>query len=80
METPEIIIYSVDVNKLLELAEAKEWDNLADWLVRRVKALQNAGADFAAIGSNTPHIVFDKIKSRSSIPMHSIFEDTCKRA
>ncbi len=78
--TPEIIIYSADVSRFLELVEAKEWNNLVDWLVKRVNALYNAGAEFAAIGSNTPHIVFDKVKLRSPIPMLSIVDETCKRA
>ncbi|HEY9204720.1 MAG TPA: amino acid racemase [Candidatus Methanoperedens sp.] len=77
---PEIIIYSADVNRLLELVEAKDWNNLVDWLVKMVNALYSAGAEFAVIGSNTPHIVFDKVKSRSPIPMLSIVDETCKRA
>ncbi len=77
---PEIIIYSADVNRLLELVEAKDWNNLVDWLVKMVNALYSAGAEFAVIGSNTPHIVFDKVKSGSPIPMLSIVDETCKRA
>lgn len=77
---PEIVIYSADVTKLLELVEDKEWDNLVDWLSDRVNALHNAGAEFAVIGSNTPHIVFDEVKSRSPIPMLSIVEETCRKA
>ncbi len=80
LTTPEIIIYSADVSRLFELVVAKEWDNLVDWLAKMVNALHSAGAEFAVIGSNTPHIVFDKVKSRSSIPMLSIVDETCKRA
>ncbi|MCZ7380622.1 MAG: amino acid racemase [Candidatus Methanoperedens sp.] len=80
LAAPEIIIYSADVNRLLELAEAREWNKLVEWLVEMVNALHNAGAEFAVIGSNTPHIVFDKVKSRSPIPMLSIVDETCKRA
>ena len=78
--SPEIIIYSADVAKLLEMVESKEWDNLVDWLADRVNALHNAGAEFAAIGSNTPHIVFNEVKSRSPIPMLSIVEETLLKA
>ena len=80
LATPELIIYSTDVSRLLELVEAKEWDNLVDWLAKMVNALHSAGAEFAVIGSNTPHIVFDKVESRSPIPMLSIIDETCKRA
>lgn len=80
LAAPEIIIYSANVNRLLELAEAREWNKLAEWLVEMVNALHNAGAEFAIIGSNTPHIVFDKVKSKSPIPMLSIVDETCNRA
>ncbi len=80
LAAPEIIIYSADVSRLLELAEAREWNKLVEWLVEMVNALHNAGAEFAVIGSNTPHIVFDKVKSMSPIPMISIVDETCKRA
>jgi aspartate racemase len=80
LATPEIIIYSADVSRLMELAEARDWNNLADWLVKRVNALHRAGAEFAVIGSNTPHIVFNEVRSGSPIHMLSIVDETCKRA
>lgn len=50
---PEIVVYSADVNKLLELVEAEEWKKLVEWLVARVRSVHSAGADFAVIGANT---------------------------
>jgi len=80
LASPEIIIYSADVTRLLELAEAKQWDELTEWLLERISALHRAGAQFAAIGSNTPHIVFHEVESRSPVPMLSIVEETCLKA
>ena len=77
---PEIIIYSANLSSLMKILEAKKWDNLTDWLSEKVLALHNAGAEFAVIGSNTPHIVFQEVSSRSPIPMLSIIEETRKRA
>ena len=77
---PEIIIYSGNLNRLLEIIENKEWNKLTEWLVDRVGALYNAGAEFAVIGSNTPHIVFDEVKLKSPIPLLSIIEETCRKA
>ena len=77
---PEIIIFSANLNRLLEMVENKEWNKLTDWLADRVGALYHAGAEFAVIGSNTPHIVFDEVKSKSPIPLLSIVEETCRRA
>ena len=77
---PEIIIYSANLSNLMRILKAKDWENLTDWLLEKVVALHKAGAEFAVIGSNTPHIVFDKVSSRSPIPMLSIIEETRKKA
>jgi aspartate racemase len=77
---PEIIIYSANLTDLMQMLEGKQWDKLIDWLVHKIMALYNAGAEFAVIGSNTPHIVFDDVRPRSPIPMISIIEETCKKA
>ena len=77
---PEIIIYSANLSGLMKILEAKKWDNLTDWLLEKVIALHNAGAEFAVIGSNTPHIVFQEVSSRSPIPMLNIIEETRKKA
>ncbi len=73
---PEIIIYSADLSDLLTIIEAEQWDRMADWLVVRLHALQQAGAEFAAIGSNTPHLVFEQVQSRSPLPLVSIVAAT----
>jgi len=73
---PEIIIYSANLSSLMKLLEDNDWENLADWLLEKVLALQKAGAEFAVIGANTPHIVFDEVSTRSPIPMLSIIEET----
>ncbi len=77
---PEIIIYSANLNELMTLVNAKKWSKLTEWLLEKINVLYNAGADFAAIASNTPHIVFNKIKSKSPIPLLSIVEETCNKA
>ena len=64
----------------MKILEAKKWEKLTDWLVEKVVALHDAGAEFAVIGSNTPHIVFKEVVSRSPIPMLSIVQETCKKA
>lgn len=77
---PEIIIYSANLNELLKLMEGKRWEALTEWLLHRIDALRKAGAEFGAIGSNSPHVVFEAVKSRSSLPLVSIVEATCRKA
>jgi aspartate racemase len=77
---PEIVLYSVNLSELMAILKAGDMDTLANWLVDKVRALHRAGADFAAIGSNTPHVVFDDVAARSPIPLVSIVEATAQRA
>jgi len=80
MHYPDIIVYSADLTELLQIMETKDVDRVADWLLERVGALQRAGAEFAAIASNTPHVVFDEVAKRSPLPLISIVEATCAKA
>jgi aspartate racemase len=77
---PEMVIYSANINKLLEFVNAKKWSAFSDWLAEKIIFVYRAGADFAAIASNTPHIVFEEVKEKSPIPLLSIVEETCKEA
>lgn len=77
---PEIIVYSTNLNKLMEFVKAERWQELSEWLLEKIFSLHRAGAEFAAIASNTPHIVFDEVKSNSPIPLLSIVETTCTKA
>jgi len=77
---PEIIIYSANLKKLMGFVETESWSELSQWLLEVIYSLHRAGAEFAAIASNTPHIVFDEIESKSPIPLLSIVEVTCNKA
>lgn len=77
---PEMVIYSANINKLLEFVNSKNWPEFAEWLGEKVTSIYRAGADFAAIASNTPHIVFDEVNKNSPIPLLSIVEETCNTA
>ena len=70
---PSIVIDSLDVQKALHLV-ASDRPALIEYLVASVRRLASAGADFVAMTANTPHIVFDEIAARSSIPLISIVE------
>jgi aspartate racemase len=69
--SPAIVIDSLDVQKALRLV-ASDRPPLIEYLAASVQRLGRAGADFAAMTANTPHIVFDEIAARSAIPLISI--------
>jgi len=73
----EIVIYQVNQNRCADDMESGRWGAVAETLVEATGRLQAAGADFAVIASNTPHMVFDEVQRRTSIPLLSIVEETC---
>jgi aspartate racemase len=75
---PEIIIYSVNLSEFLGLMHAREYNKVVELLLGKLNALREAGADFAAITANTPHMLFDQIKEKSALPLISIVEATCE--
>ena len=77
---PKIIVNSVDMTEMLRFTEKKDFPGLTDFLLRAIGELASAGATFALIASNTPHIVFDQVRERSPLPMISIVEAACARA
>jgi len=76
---PHVIINSLDVDKGIALLDAGRLGELADYLSTGVELLR-AGADFCFIAANTPHLVFDEVQRRSTIPLLSIVRVTCNHA
>jgi len=77
---PEVIIYSVNLSEFLNYMKIKAYDQVVTVFLEKITALKNAGADFAAITANTPHLLFDQISKRSELPLISIVEATCREA
>jgi aspartate racemase len=77
---PRFIIISVDLKKGLDFMEAGDLAGMAAYLVEGIGKLADAGADFALISANTPHVVFGEVASKSPIPLISIVEATCAAA
>ncbi len=75
-EYPHIVINSLDVARAIAMLDAGHLDDLSGYLAEGVNALARAGADFGFIAANTPHIVFDQLKRRSSLPLLSIVHAT----
>ena len=76
---PSIVIDSLDVQLALRLVDGDR-PALAEYLLASLRRLAGAGADFAAMTANTPHIVFDELVARSAIPLLSIVEVCAQEA
>ena len=77
---PQFLINSIDLNKVRELVIANDLQRLIETIVEEIEKLSRAGANFGLVAANTPHLVFEGIAERSSIPLISIVEATCGAA
>ena len=56
----------------LDLVSSKKYDELADYILQRIKNLENGGADIIALTAATMHEVFDKLEPQVNKPFISI--------
>jgi aspartate racemase len=70
---PSIVIDSLDVDMGIRLV-TNDHPALIEYLSESIGRLTRAGASFITMAANTPHIVFDEVAARSSLPMMSIVE------
>jgi aspartate racemase len=85
-QIPEMAIESLDLRKAAALlgddADEGSWREFDDYHRVALRRLQNSGADFALIGSNTGHHRFQAITHGIGIPVISIIDaaaEECKR-
>ena len=78
--SPPVIINSVELKRIIGWMSAGELDKVTDYIAEAFEKLQRAGVDFAALTTNTVHIVFDELQQRTSLPLISTVEATCERA
>lgn len=71
---PEIIIYSVTFQPYVDWPKAGRWDLIAQGLGAAARKLQDAGADFILIATNTMHMVVEEIRAQIDIPVLSLLD------
>jgi aspartate racemase len=77
--SPGIVIDSLDVGRGLWLVE-HDRAGLVAYLADSLARLAGAGATFAALAANTPHVVFDELAASSPLPLVSIVESCADEA
>ena len=77
---PNITIESINVFEVLRLCKEQNYEDLVNYLSLAINNLSAAGAEFAALTGNTPHIVFEELKARSPIQLVSIVDATADEA
>ena len=76
-----MIFYNVNFEEIRKLMLANEWDKIGIELAKIAKILEDAGADYIAIATNTMHKLANFIQKQINIPLIHIADcvaDKCK--
>lgn len=77
---PRLSIESLNAFTVFSLCRAREFDQLADYVLSAIRSLAAGGADMVALTGNTPNIVMDRVLPASPIPIVSAIDATCNEA
>ena len=77
LHNPVVIIYSLDLAKVVSLQRAGRTDEVAAHLARICETLREAGAEVGALTANSPHLYFEAIQAATRLELVSIVEATC---
>lgn len=73
------ILYSVDFAEIEKLQHEDRWEELTGIMVRAAHTLENAGADFILICTNTMHKMADDVQRSISIPLLHLVDTTAEQ-
>lgn len=73
------LMYSVEFDEIAKLQHAGEWDKLTDIMVAAAKRIENGGADFLVICTNTMHKMYHEMQAAISIPILHIADATAEQ-
>lgn len=76
MVLPELLIKSVNMYHMFEMLDDGRVDDVTSYLAQAANKLQVAGADFGFMCASTPHVVFDAVQAKTTLPLINIIEST----
>jgi aspartate racemase len=76
LHSAEILLHSVDFERVVLLQRAGRWDLAAELLGNAAAGLATAGADCVLICTNTMHLVADKVAAMAGVPLLNIIDET----
>ncbi|KAA0969791.1 aspartate/glutamate racemase family protein [Aureimonas fodinaquatilis] len=76
LHSPELLIRSLDFAHIETLQKSGQWDEAGEVLNREATALENGGADFIILATNTMHKLAEQMMQGVSIPLLHIADAT----
>lgn len=71
-----LLLQSLNFAEVKDLADASDWDGMAELLTGAALNLQKAGADAIVLCANTTHIVADRVEANVGLPLVHITDAT----
>jgi aspartate racemase len=78
VHSARIVMVSLDFSEIEELQAKGNWDGATKILIQSAQKLEEAGADFFLICTNTMHLMADAVAESVSIPLLHIADATAK--
>lgn len=75
-QLPELVVDSLSVYRVMDFCDREDLDGLTAYISAAVDNLVAAGGEVATLTALTPHIVFDRVRAASPVPMISAVEVT----
>ena len=78
LNSPELLIRSVNFDPIAKQMELGEWDSIAARLNREARDLETAGAEILMLATNTMHKLADQMMQGVNIPLVHIADATAE--
>jgi aspartate racemase len=76
LQSAKCLLYSVNFAEIADYQSKDEWEKAGNILGDIAYALENAGADFILICTNTMHKVIDQVQQRVTVPILHVADAT----
>ncbi|UCE08061.1 MAG: aspartate/glutamate racemase family protein, partial [bacterium] len=79
LHSAKSIMYSVDFAEIEKLQHQGKWNDATDLMIEAAKHVENGGADFLIICTNTMHKMADEVQQKIRIPLLHIADATAEK-
>lgn len=79
LHSAKSVMYSVNFAEIEALQNQGKWDHATDLMIDAAKRVENGGADFVIICTNTMHKMADEVQKHIRIPLLHIADATAEK-
>jgi len=79
LHSAKCLLYSVDFGEIEPFMRTGQWEKIAKELINAARILENAGADFILLCTNTMHKLYDQIQEGVDVQLLHIADATSEK-